>query len=66
MTMIELTDAELDCVAGGQANGPLVAEFNHNSGPLGASGNENASAGPGYFLKQGTSDAVHAVLDTPR
>ena len=39
--------------------GLIVAEFNHNS--IGASGNPNASAGPGYFLRQGTAAAVHAV-----
>jgi hypothetical protein len=44
-------------------NGLIVATFNHNSGVLGASGNPNASAGPGYFLKQATSDGVHAVQD---
>jgi hypothetical protein len=41
--------------------GLIVAEFNHNSGSFGASGNPNASAGPGYFLKQGTAAAVHDV-----
>jgi hypothetical protein len=44
--------------------GLIVATFNHNSGVLGASGNPDASAGPGYFLKQGTSDGVHGVQGT--
>lgn len=39
--------------------GLIVAEFNHAS--AGASGNPQASAGPGYFLRQGTSDAVQGV-----
>lgn len=43
--------------------GQIVATFNHNSGASGASGNPNASAGPGYFLKQETSEAVHAVKE---
>jgi hypothetical protein len=43
--------------------GLIVATFNHGSGVLGASGNPNASAGPGYFLKQGTHDAVHGVQE---
>jgi hypothetical protein len=41
--------------------GLIVAEFNHNSGVGGASGNPNSSAGPGYFLRQGTASAVHDV-----
>ncbi|MDE3191637.1 MAG: hypothetical protein KGL94_12555 [Acidobacteriota bacterium] len=36
--------------------GQLVAISNHASGAYGASGNANASAGPGYFL--GSSTAV--------
>ncbi len=44
--------------------GSIVATFNHNSGVFGASGNPNASAGPGYFLKQGTSEAVRAVQES--
>lgn len=43
--------------------GRIVATFNHNSGAFGASGNPNASAGPGFFLKQDTSEAVQAVMD---
>jgi hypothetical protein len=31
--------------------GLIVAQTNHNSGPFGASGNPNASAGPGFFIK---------------
>jgi hypothetical protein len=64
-TLTELADADLDLVTGGQANGTTVAEFNHNSGPFGASGNPNASAGPGFFLKQDTHFAVLAVLQPP-
>lgn len=60
-----LTDAEIDVVAGGQASGTTVALFNHNSGIFGASGNPNASAGPGYFLGTNTSDAVLAVANPP-
>ena len=44
-------------------NGLIVATFNHNSGVLGASGNPNASAGPGYFFGPGTRDAVHGVQE---
>jgi hypothetical protein len=44
--------------------GLIVATINHISGVNGASGNPNASAGPGYFLKQETSDAVHAAQNT--
>jgi hypothetical protein len=40
--------------------GRIVAEFNHASTDT-ASGNPKASAGPGYFLKQGTAAAVHGV-----
>ena len=64
-TITELADADLDLVAGGQANGTTVAEFNHNSGPFGASGNPNASAGPGFFLKQDTHFAVLAIAQPP-
>jgi hypothetical protein len=42
--------------------GRIVAEFNHNSGEAGASGNPNASAGPGYFLGPNTASAVHEVM----
>jgi hypothetical protein len=41
--------------------GRIVATFNHNSGF--AKRNPNASAGPGYFLKQDTSEALHEVQD---
>jgi hypothetical protein len=44
-------------------NGNIVAELNHNSGIFGASGNPKSSAGPGYFLKTGTAEAVHAVRE---
>jgi hypothetical protein len=36
-----------------------VATFNHNSGVA----NPNASAGPGYFLKQDTSEILHEVQE---
>src|SRR4051812_35607633 len=56
----ELTDAELDHIVGGVKleGGQAVADINHNSGPSSASGNESASAGPGYFLDQDTAEAV--------
>jgi hypothetical protein len=41
--------------------GQIVATFNHNSGAAGASGNPNASAGPGYFLGPDTAAAVHGA-----
>ena len=61
---VELTDEALDFVTGGAANGQAVAETNHDMGASGASGNENASAGPGYMFRNGqvTSDQVHQVL----
>jgi hypothetical protein len=40
-----------------------VAEINHGSGVFGASGNENASAGPGFFFRsEFTAVAVKTVL----
>jgi hypothetical protein len=46
-------------------NGNIVALMNHVSGLGGASGNPNASAGPGFFLAGANpgsvSDAIHAV-----
>lgn len=36
--------------------GHLFAISNHYSGAYGASGNPNASAGPGYFLHSSTHD----------
>jgi len=54
-----LADQPPDPGCGGQ----IVATFNHASGQFGASGNPNASAGPGYFLKQDTSEVVHAVKE---
>ena len=63
MTMVELTEAELDLVTGGSAsgattgdpscNGFSVSISNHLSGEFGASGNSNASAGAGYFYQAG-------------
>jgi hypothetical protein len=41
--------------------GHIVATTNHNSGQFGASGNPNASAGPGYFLGPSTPAAIAAV-----
>ena len=43
--------------------GRIVAEFNHNSGVFGPSGNPNSSSGPGFFLKQETSQKVHEVKE---
>ncbi len=43
--------------------GKVVAGINHSSGVSGASGNPQSSAGPGYFLRQGTSEAVHGAMD---
>ena len=43
--------------------GQVVALFNHFSGPSGASGNPDASAGPGYFLGQDTSESLHEVRE---
>jgi hypothetical protein len=43
--------------------GLIVASINGNSGEFGASGNPNASAGPGYFLKEETPDAVQGVQE---
>jgi hypothetical protein len=34
-----------------------------SGGAFGASGNPNASAGPGYFFGPGTRDAVHGVQE---
>ena len=43
-------------------NGQIVAETNHFSGLFGASGNPNASAGPGYFFRsENTADAIQFV-----
>jgi hypothetical protein len=61
MTIVELTDAELDYVAGGDHNegpgcvGSIVATSNH------ISGEENTSAGPGKFLQGDTSEAIYEV-----
>jgi hypothetical protein len=41
--------------------GQIVAATNHNSGAIGASGNPQASAGPGYFFGPGTQDAISGV-----
>jgi hypothetical protein len=42
-------------------NGLVVAISNHSSGLPGASGNPDASAGPGYFLGESTPDAISEV-----
>jgi hypothetical protein len=42
-------------------DGLIVGLLNHGSGPVGASGNPNASAGPGYFLQGFSPDAIAAV-----
>ncbi len=65
LKMRVLADREIDTVSGG-GGGQNVAQTNHNSGPFGASGNPNASAGPGFFLEpeggpQAVSTAVHIV-----
>jgi hypothetical protein len=44
-------------------NGLIIAEFNHNSGERGHSGNPNASAGPGEFLGPATHEAIQEVRD---
>ena len=43
--------------------GKIVAYINHISGPSGASGNPASSAGPGYFLKEETHEAVHGAME---
>ena len=43
--------------------GHLIAISNHASGSGGASGNANASAGPGYFLGSSTHDAIVEYVD---
>jgi hypothetical protein len=68
-TMHELTEAECEGVTGG-GGGQTVALFNHNSGVFGASGNPNASAGPGFFFEpqagpRAVSSAVHFVQSLP-
>jgi hypothetical protein len=50
-----LASAPQSCV------GQVVAVTNHNSGVIGASGNPQASAGPGYFFGPGTPDAIAGV-----
>lgn len=46
-------------------NGLSVARDNHISGPFGASGNPNASAGLGYFIK-GQGDGVPFEIELTR
>ena len=50
-----LASSQQSCV------GRVVAATNHNSGAFGASGNPQASAGPGYFFGPGTPDAIAGV-----
>jgi len=60
----QMTAADLLPGAGnGQGGGQNVALFNHNSGIFGASGNPDASAGPGFFFRDGevVSSQVHFV-----
>jgi hypothetical protein len=42
--------------------GHLIAISNHSSGSDGASGNPNASAGPGYFLHSSTHAEIAAYV----
>jgi hypothetical protein len=44
--------------------GHLIAISNHASGADGASGNPNASAGPGYFLHSSTHEVVQEYVDS--
>ena len=47
-----------------RCGGLIVAYANHQSGQFGASGNPKSSAGPGYFLKQDTREAIEFVRAT--
>jgi hypothetical protein len=44
-------------------NGLIVAFENQDSGPFGASGNPNSSAGPGYFLGPASPEAIVGVRE---
>jgi hypothetical protein len=60
-----MSDADMDKVTTG-GGGQNVADANHDSGVAGASGNPNASAGPGFFIEphggpQAVSQTVHFV-----
>jgi hypothetical protein len=44
-------------------NGLVVAFENQDSGPFGASGNPNSSAGPGYFLGSDSPAAIAGVRE---
>jgi hypothetical protein len=44
--------------------GHLMAISNHSSGASGASGNANASAGPGYFMHSSTHAGIVAYVDS--
>ena len=57
------TSAETPPPEGPGCNGRIVAEFNHNSGEFGASGNPRSSSGPGYALKTETAAGVHGVME---
>ena len=47
-------------------NGNIVATFNHDSGSGGASGNQNASAGPGFFLGGESPGSVSGAVQGVR
>ena len=47
-------------------NGNIVAAVNHNSGIGGASGNQNASAGPGFFLAGASPGSVSEAVEGVR
>ncbi|HVB04987.1 MAG TPA: hypothetical protein VNF07_01900 [Acidimicrobiales bacterium] len=47
--------------ANASCSGTIVAATNHDSGPFGASGNPNASAGPGYFLHSGAHEGITTI-----
>lgn len=42
--------------------GRIISGLNHGSGELGASGNPQSSAGPGYFFHENTSDNVQYMI----
>ena len=44
-------------------NGHVVSIRNHSSGFFGASENPNSSAGPGFFLRRNTGDALREVKE---
>jgi hypothetical protein len=50
-------------VGSASCSGLVVAFENQDSGPFGASGNPNASAGPGYFLGSDSAGAIASVRE---